>query len=129
MKVFLMVASSLGLSVAVLPKAAQAATYYVAKTGGGTTCSQASPCATIAAGLNKLAAGDTLSVGDGTYNEGIEADAIPSGISDTQRTQVKAQNRWQVTLIGVNSSSIYVMQVLDKNYIMIDGLNFDANGH
>jgi len=52
-----------------LPSSAQAATYYSSATGSGTTCSIGSPC-DLQAGLDKLAAGDTLlvrSIG-GTYN-------------------------------------------------------------
>lgn len=48
-----------------------AAEYWVSKEKGSdnTVCSEASPCTSIQAGLNLLKAGDTLTIGKGTYIE------------------------------------------------------------
>ena len=52
----------------VSPRVATAATYYVATTGSdGGSCSQASPCQTLAKGASMLTAGDTLYLRGGTY--------------------------------------------------------------
>jgi hypothetical protein len=73
-------------SASVAPALADAATYYVAKTGSdSTSCAQANsvltPKLTIREGLNCLAAGDTLIVKSGTYNDSIPATLWPSGTS------------------------------------------------
>jgi hypothetical protein len=64
---------SLSLAVA-LPIAAlafaapaQAGDYYVATNGGGTTCTSALPCDTIAKAMVPAADGDTVHIGPGTY--------------------------------------------------------------
>src|SRR5262249_39579202 len=102
----------------------QAATYYVAKTGSGSTCSQAAPCSTIAAALAMLSAGDTLIIGDGTYTEGIY-DEVPSGIDDAHHTVVMAAPGAHVIVNGCNSDSI-VWAIFGKSYITLDGLDLDA---
>ncbi len=54
------------------PRAATAATYYVALTGNNASSgTQALPFQTIGKGLSVLAAGDTLYIRGGTYNEDI----------------------------------------------------------
>jgi hypothetical protein len=68
------------------------ATHYVATTGSdaGNDCTnQATPCATIAAGIASMASGDTLVVGDGTYAESIAG--MPSG-SAGAHTTIQAQD-------------------------------------
>ena len=62
-----------------------AAEYHVAKTGSGSTCSQARPCRTIASGLNKISAGDTLTIHAGTYDEYITYDLSPARTTPTGR--------------------------------------------
>jgi hypothetical protein len=49
---------------------AAAETYYAATDGSGAACSQGSPCS-LDAGLGKLAAGDTLYLGGGTYRQTV----------------------------------------------------------
>src|SRR5262245_44028301 len=78
-----------------VPLVARGATYYVAKNGSASkTClqaeSQQTPKLTIASGISCLAGGDTLVIGDGTYNERIYS-TIPSGNSVTPTT-IRAQN-------------------------------------
>jgi len=66
------------------PRAATAATYYVATTGNDANPgTQAQPFRTIRKGLTVLRAGDTLYLRGGTYNEGINAQnqTIASGTS------------------------------------------------
>ncbi len=107
-------------------------TYYTATTGNDSnTCSQAqsvsTPKLTVAGGLSCLASGDTLIVEDGTYAEGIEKDAIPSGVDASNRTTVRAANRGMVTLNTLNADSAVIM-VEHKDFITIDGINADASG-
>ena len=64
------------ISLILLPTAAHATTYYVAKTGSNTyTCGQAQSQSTakqtISAGIACMAGGDTLIIGDGTYDEQV----------------------------------------------------------
>ena len=75
------------LSIFIEPSLANAATYYVAKSGNdGVSCaqsqSQATPQLTIAAGLACLSGGDTLYIKAGTYAESISRQ-IPSGTPST----------------------------------------------
>src|SRR4051794_27373745 len=59
---------ALGCAALAGPSAAGAAptTLYTSPTGSGSTCSSGSPCA-IATAFSNAAAGDTISVGSGTY--------------------------------------------------------------
>ena len=113
-------------------KTVQAAgnTYYVAKTGSDSaTCTQAqsvnTPKLTIGAGLLCLSGGDTLIIKVGTYTEGIEGNAIPSGISNGQRTIVQAAAGETVIINGANSSG-YTVTIENKDYITLDGIIFDG---
>src|SRR5512147_646721 len=75
---------------------AAAATYYSSPAGSGTTCSSASPCS-LATGLGKLAAGDTLLLKDGIYYSGITV-----GVSGTSGNPVtiKAENDGRAIVDG-----------------------------
>jgi parallel beta-helix repeat protein len=99
----------------------KAATYYVAKTGSGTACTIGSPCLTVAVGLGKLVAGDTLVIHAGSYSEtiGFFGTNIPAGISDLQRTVIQAATGETVTL---NEVDIY-----SRSYITIQGITFNGN--
>lgn len=83
---------AIGLALLLIPSLSPAATYYVANGGGGSTCSIGSPCGTIAAGLAKLAAGDTLYLRGGTYTEQINSQnqVIRSGTSWANPTTIGA---------------------------------------
>lgn len=126
----------LALLLLALASPAWATTYYVAKTGGGTTCSMASPCLTIAVGLGKLAAGDTLIISNGTYTEAVD-NIIPSGIDAAHPTIVRAENpvttTWpnivfNVTVNGNNSTPLgeNVLVITHKHYVEIDDILFDG---
>ena len=116
---------------------AHAATYYVAKSGNnGNTCTQAQSISTakltIAEGLKCLAAGDTLLVRAGNYDEGINNN-IPSGTSWSSKVRIANYNGETVWLrplaIGVNNNGFAVYlggNGLSPRYIEIDGINVDA---
>src|SRR5262245_14299476 len=79
-----------GLVVLLLVGSAEAATYHVATDGDDArSCDQASqpgsPRRTIAMGAKGLAAGDTLFVGAGSYDEELK-NPLPSGLSAAQPT-------------------------------------------
>lgn len=112
---------------------ALATTRYVRTTGSNTyTCAQSTNVdtakQTIAAGLACMAAGDTLIIKAGTYNEGIAQGAIPSGINDGQRTTIQAATGEYVQLTGLNSNSDG-LTLYDRSYITIDGLWFTGRIH
>src|SRR5262245_26972642 len=110
--------------------AAHAATYYASTSGSDSyTCAQAkstsTPKGTLAAAGACLAAGDTLLVRGGTYNEGI-TNSIPSGTSWTNKVRVAAypaETVWLATKGAFN----YVMELSwGQSYIELDGLNLNA---
>jgi hypothetical protein len=106
---------------------AWAADYYVNKSGGGTTCSVGSPCLTIAIGISKLAAGDTLHITDATtvtYAESID-NTIPSGSTCGAPTTVVVDTARMATINGVTANS-YVVEIENKDNIKIDGFVIDA---
>jgi parallel beta-helix repeat protein len=118
------------ISLLLLPAATQGATYYVGKHGSDSaSCNQARSLSTakltIAAGLRCLAAGDTLAINGGTYTEGIAPGSIPSGISKSAQTIVKAAAGQTVVINGFNSLRDG-LSIYDRSYIVIDGLIFDG---
>lgn len=113
------------MSYALSAGMAHAATYYVSKAGGSNTCAQAqstsSPMLTIAAGLRCLAAGDTLLVRAGTYDEAI-VDSAPSGTSWANKVRIAAytgETVWLAPSSGDNA--IYFSGT--EHYIEFDGIN------
>jgi hypothetical protein len=116
---------------------AHAATYYVAKSGNnGNTCAQAQSISTakltIAEGLKCLAAGDTLLVRAGNYDEGINNN-IPSGTSWSSKVRIANYNGetvWLRPLVsGVNNNGFAIWlggNGLSPRFIEIDGINVDA---
>lgn len=108
-------------------KSASADTHYVRKTGSGSACTQASPCLTIAAGLSAMSGGDTLMIGDGTYNENITSNDIPAGSAGAW-TKVQAENMHEVTLVGyIQLSNVGGNYLFNPAYTWIDGLRVNAN--
>src|ERR1051326_7826962 len=78
--------TALLLIIALFAGPAQAATYYVAKTGSDSnSCtqskSQTTPKLTFLDGLGCLNAGDILNIRAGTYTESIGVTTPPSGIT------------------------------------------------
>ncbi len=111
------------------PGLAEAATYYVSPTGTNAACGSITGYAngktTIAAGLACLAAGDTLNIGDGTYAESIAVGAIPSGVSDANRTIIQAQTN-RAAILRPTSGTIR-LQLRNQSNITITGLYLDGN--
>jgi hypothetical protein len=113
------------------PVEVQGFTYYVSKTGHDNhTCSQAqSPSTarmTIKAGLACLSSSDTLIIRAGTYSEGVEHDAIPSGLSATQPTIVMAAPGETVVVNGTNSIG-NVWTIYSRSYITVRGIVMDGS--
>jgi Right handed beta helix region len=82
----------------------EAAIYYVATTGSDSnSCTQSSPCRTIAKGRTMLASGDTLYIRSGTYFESIfvqTSNNLPSGSSWNTATIIAGYPGETVTLTG-----------------------------
>ena len=98
-----------------------AATWYVAVDGNDNTGngSQTLPWQTIAYGIENMAAGDTLLIQEGDYDEPIVLDHTLSGLSESQQTVIKAEGVVSVlyiTLIGDDSES-------PVQFAEVDGFN------
>src|SRR5262245_17709911 len=118
-----------------IPANAQAATYYVAKTGDdnnscATAGSQSSPRQPINRGLACLGAGDTLIVRPGTYEE-VLPDVIPSGLSGAP-TVVRAEPRRGAVIMpsAAQQSQLYggtgVIVVRGRSHIRFEGFVVDG---
>jgi parallel beta-helix repeat protein len=114
------------------PSAANATTYYTAKTGSdNNSCTSAqstsTPKLTIKSGLGCLKAGDTLSIRAGTYNETIntQQQTVPTGTSWSTPVTIAAYPGETVTL---QPSGFAVVQIIGNGwkYIIFDRLIFDA---
>src|SRR5215204_1460060 len=121
------------LSGSLIPAAANATTYYVAKTGSDSkSCTSAqstsSPKLTIKSGLSCLKAGDKLSIREGTYSEVInsQAQTVPAGTSWSSPVTIAAYSGETVTLKP--SSGYAVIQVVgnDSKYVIFDRLIIDG---
>jgi parallel beta-helix repeat protein len=109
-------------------------TYYVSKDGSDSrSCAQAqsmaTPKQTIAGGLACLtAAGDTLLIRAGTYNEAIIqtqfVSLIPSGTSWSNKVRVAAYPGETVWMAPIGSQS--VVWLIVGSYIEFDGINMDG---
>jgi chitodextrinase len=95
---------------------ANAATYYASPSGSGTTCSSSSPCS-LTTGLERVAAGDTLFLKDGVYNQSLKI--AKSGSSGSYIT-IKAQNDGQATVI--TNSSAPACFINSKSYVDLEGI-------
>ena len=118
----------------VAPGLTHGATYYVAKTGSGTACTLANPCLTVAAGLAKLVAGDTLLISTGTYNETIQQAAVPGGLSPSARTKIKGNAGAQWTLrptsaaqCTTGSTGSGVIRLISVSNVELSDVIVDAN--
>lgn len=116
------------LLLCLIASTVEATTYYVSKTGKGTTCSQAAPCLTIAAGLAKLAAGDTLEIATGIYAEFIDYNQLVSGGGSwgTATTIKGATGATVILRPSTGGTAGDVVWVYGKNYIIFDNLTIDA---
>ncbi len=120
----------LAILVLMTPVLGEGATYYVAKTGSDSNActgaqSASTPKLTIKAGLACLKGGDTLIIKAGTYTEGIPYYTIPSGISNSSHTTIRAATAKTVILNGVAHGS-GVMFVHSRSFITFDGIIFDG---
>jgi hypothetical protein len=116
------------------PTLAHSATYYVTPLGGpNNNCAAATNSTTPIAGLNNaaacLAAGDTLILKDGTYNEAL-GDVIPSGLSASQPTTLRAEHQRQAVLTTLEAGApchirLGIRDVAPRPFVTIDGLVFD----
>ena len=120
--------------LALTPLLAHGATYYVATTGSdGNSCAQArsasTPKLTIKAGLACLSSGDSLVIAAGTYLEGIDTNAIPSGTGESSRTIVRAAAPREVVLKpnAPGNSIGDVVTIQNRSYITLDGLILDGS--
>jgi hypothetical protein len=123
-----------------LPVAPVAATTYYAQSGGpDNNCvpdSRTTPRNSANKGAACLAAGDTLVLLDGTYNECL-SDVIPSGLGPNQHTTVKADHQRMAVLTPPKSCENTGVAILigccngtagtQKNYITIDGLKLQID--
>ena len=122
-------------SNSVTPSAANAATYYVAKTGSDSnSCpsaqATATPKLTIKSGLSCVKAGDTLSVRAGTYAEPIDSNALtlPTGTSWANAPRIAAYSGEKVTLTRGSSTRVFNFQNPYVQYLIFDGFVLDATG-
>lgn len=110
--------------------------YYVSTTGSnGNSCMQSqsptTPKRSIVAGLACLAAGDTLLVRGGTYDESIlntqSVIQVASGTSWANKVRIAAYPGETVWMAPTSSSIFGVIWfVANAKYIEFDGINLDA---
>ncbi len=107
--------------------------YYVARSGSNLfSCAQAknslTPKQTITSGLSCLAAGDTLYVRAGTYDESLTG--IASGTSWTNKVRIAAYPGETVTVmpsIQAHTVGGVVIAISSGHYIEFDGINVDSS--
>lgn len=104
------------------PHYADATEYFSSTTGNGSTCSEGAPC-TMAGGIAKMVAGDTLNVNDGTYT-GTNGMMVINTKSCTvgARCTIQAVNDGAVLING--QSARVPLDVVDSSYWTIQGFNF-----
>lgn len=102
---------------------------WVAKNGSAANdgLSESTPKLTIAQGigvLQTLGGGKTMMIRSGTYAEGITGGNIPSGLSNSQHTIIKAYPGETVTLTGHNGIACIHFNS-SRSWITFDGLTLD----
>jgi parallel beta-helix repeat protein len=117
---------------------AQAATYYVSKTGNNSnSCAQAQSISTpkqtlsgTSGALQCLSAGDTLFVRAGTYDESIDLRSTPmrSGTSWSSIIRVANYNGETVWLTPTTAEFVVFLRGSDRPlaYVEFDGINLDG---
>ena len=113
----------------------EAATYYVGSAGSDSnSCATAqtigTPKLTINSGVACLAAGDTLLVRTGTYNEGLINPSLASGTSWANTVRIANYNSETVTMRPLtNAVSGGRVVLLDGtySYIEFDGIDMDGS--
>lgn len=111
---------------------AEAATYYVARSGGndanscGTAQTIGTPKATISSGMTCLSAGDTLLVRAGTYPETIFNPTI-AGTSWSNKVRIAAYPGETVWLHPTGNPASYALHLFGvQKYVEFDGINVDG---
>jgi hypothetical protein len=130
-------ACALALFALLNARAASAATYYIAPNGndGAAGTSEAAALKTFAKAFSKVKAGDELVLLDGDYSltagtgyisyQGANSAQIPSGLSVSQPTVVRAKNPGRVKVHGY----LFVGRSFRKDsYIRIEGITFEGGG-
>lgn len=108
---------------------AHAATYYMAPTPTGSDSNSGtsgSRWATFSHAFSEMSGGDTLIVGDGTYNQQIKN--VPDGSSGAY-TIVKAENDNEVTVISPQVDYQAALYLSYSEYIQVEGIKFDGNNY
>lgn len=101
------------------PAAAAAATRYVAMTGSDSSdCTDSTqPCATIQYAINQAAAGDTVSIGPGTFGQSatvtIPLSIVGAGADQTTVTGDQVSGDTSLTVDGTGSPSTPTVSVSD----------------
>jgi hypothetical protein len=117
------------LSCVAFATTAQAATYYVAKTGSNNrTCGQAvselTPKATLNDAVTCLRAGDTLLVRGGTYPEALMFN-VPSGTSWSNIVRIAAYPG-EIVWLAPNGTNRGLEFANGQQYIEFDGINIEG---
>jgi hypothetical protein len=112
------------------PRAATAATYYVATNGSDSNpCTQSSPCQTIAKGISNLASGDTLYLRQGNYGVlDTNTVCIPSGTSYTNAITIASYPGETATLSSVNLTGTDSGPCGALSYVIFDRITLDGGG-
>jgi hypothetical protein len=98
----------------------EAAIYYVSPSGGGTACSQSSPCA-LTTGLDRVAPGDEVVLLDGTYTTPL---IVTKGGSSGKHVVVRAQNNGRAIVRVTNARVGRVF----ASFVTVRGIVFDGGG-
>lgn len=118
------------LSLSVLhPDAAIAATYYAATNGNDASSgTQAQPFRTIKKGLSVLAAGDTLYIRGGTYDEVINSNVqtIPTGTTWSNAPIIASYPGETAILRPSSGSAVINLPASYIQYLILDRLTIDA---
>ena len=119
------VKASMSVSFTVISQM-QANVYYVAKNGSSSgNGSLEKPWLTIQDGINKMPAGSTLIIREGTYNEKLTN--IKSGTSATNYTVIKGEDGKRVILNGTGINGGNMLLLKDRNYVRIENLEICNN--
>jgi hypothetical protein len=118
------------VALLLLASPAQAADYYVATTGSGSSCTFGTPCASFATAFGLAGASDTIHIRAGTYTEVISTGTftITGGSSEGTRLTVKAYNNEEVILRPTSGAIILRLEASLASWITFDDLIFDGGG-
>jgi len=110
-------------------------TYYIATNGSDSnSCTTSSRCATVTHVFGLMHAGDTLIIGDGTYDQCLDHGvSLVSGSAGPPAvwTTYMAEHDWAVTFHPTGSGSpgctaTYTLRTSYTSYIVFQGIKFNA---